>query len=60
MENNLYVILDDYIPKNVLTTKNRHKSWEYGYDPKYDLVVISKDGTIGQIYDINSVKIALP
>jgi hypothetical protein len=60
MENNLYVILDDYIPKNVLTTKNRHKSWEYGYNKDYDVVVISKDGTIGQIYDINSVKIALP
>ena len=60
MENNLYVILDDYIPKNVLTTKNRHKSWEYGYNKDYDIVVISKDGTIGQIYEINSVKIALP
>lgn len=60
MENNLYVILDDYISKNVLVTKNRHKSWEYGYNKDYDVVVISKDGTIGQIYEINSVKIALP
>ena len=60
MENNLYVILDDYIPKNVLTTKNRYKSWEYGYNKDYDVVVISKDGTIGQIYEINSVRIALP
>jgi len=60
MENNLYVILDDYIPKNVLTTKNRHKSWEYGYNKDYDVVVISKDGTIGQVYEINSIKVALP
>ncbi len=60
MENNLYKILDDYIAKNVILTKNRNKSWEYGYDPKYDLVVISKDGTIGEIYEINSVKIAIP
>ncbi len=60
MENNLYVILDDYISKNVLTTKNRYKSWEYGYNKDYDVVVISKDGTIGQIYEINSVRIALP
>ena len=60
MENNLYVILDDYIDKKVIVTKNRHKSWEYGYNKDYDVVVISKDGTIGQIYDINSVKIALP
>lgn len=60
MENNLYIILDEYIPKNVIATKNRHKSWEYGYNKDYDVVVISKDGTIGQIYEINSVKIALP
>lgn len=60
MENTLYRILDDYITKNVILTKNRNKSWEYGYNPKYDLVVISKDGTIGEIYEINSVKIALP
>lgn len=60
MENNLYIILDDYITKNVITTKNRHKSWEYGYNKDYDVVVISKDGTIGQIYEINSVKVALP
>lgn len=60
MENNLYIILDDYITKNVITTKNRHKSWEYGYNKDYDVVVISKDGTIGEIYEINSVKVALP
>ena len=60
MENNLYIILDDYIPKNVLITKNRHKSWDYGYNKDYDIVVISKDGTIGQVYEINSIKIALP
>jgi len=60
MENTLYRILDDHITKNVILTKNRNKSWEYGYNPKYDLVVISKDGTIGEIYEINSVKIALP
>jgi hypothetical protein len=60
MENNLYVILDDHITKNVIRTKNRYKSWEYGYNSDYDVVVISKDGTIGQIYEINSIKIALP
>ena len=60
MENTLYRILDDHITKNVILTKNRNKSWEYGYNPKYDLVVISKDGTIGEIYEINSVKIGLP
>ena len=32
----------------------------HGYNEKYDIVVISHDGTIGDIYDINCVKIALP
>lgn len=60
MENSLYTILNDYIDKKVIITKNRHNSWEYGYNKDYDVVVISKDGTIGEIYDINGIKIALP
>jgi hypothetical protein len=40
--------------------KNKSKSWAYGYDEKHDLVVISKDGTIGDIYEINGLNIALP
>jgi len=40
--------------------KNKAKSWAYGYDEKHDLVVISKDGTIGDIYEINGLNIALP
>jgi len=60
MENSLYKILDGYIDRTAIQTKNRKKSWEYGYNKDYDVVVISKDGTIGEIYEINSVKIALP
>ena len=60
MENSLYKLVTNHIHKSALTTKNSKKSWIYGYHPEYDLVVISKDGTIGDIYDINGVKIALP
>jgi hypothetical protein len=60
MENSLYTILTDYIENRVISTKNRHKTWDYGYNKDYDIVVISKDGTIGQIYQVNGVKIALP
>jgi len=60
MENNLYIVLTDYIDNKVIATKNRHKSWEYGYNKDYDVVVISKDGMIGEIYDINGIKVALP
>ena len=56
----LYSIGKKAVPEDVINSRNKTKSWQYGYDEEYDIVVISKDGTIGDIYDINSVKIALP
>ena len=60
MENKLYSIVTDYVNKTALNTKNNKKSWDYGYNKEYDLIVISKDGTIGEIYEINGLKVALP
>lgn len=60
MENKLYSIVPDYIHKTALNTKNSKKSWDYGYNKEYDIIVISKDGTIGEIYEINGLKVALP
>ncbi len=59
-QNSLYILRKDYVQKNVVTSKNRAKSWEYGYNDKYDMVIISKDGTIGEFYEINGLVIALP
>ena len=59
-QNSLYKVVKNYIPKNVITNKNKSKSWSYGYDSKYDIVVVSKDGTIGEIININGLIIALP
>ena len=59
-QNNLYTRLSDFLPANTIHMKNKAKSWAYGYDEKHDLVVISKDGTIGDIYEINGLNIALP
>jgi len=52
-QNNLYHVIRDYIPKAVFAKKNRAKSWLYGYNEKYDVVVISKSGQIGHIININ-------
>lgn len=52
----LYSILPDYISNSV----KRSKTWEYGYNEKYDVVIISKDGTLGDIYEINGLKVGLP
>jgi hypothetical protein len=60
VENSLYNIIENHVPIQALTYRNNNKKWQYGYDEKYDIVVISKDGTIGEIYNINDIKIALP
>ena len=59
-QNSLYRVLNDYIPKSVLTNKNKKKSWKYGYDEKYDLVIISKTGEIGDVVDIQGLQVGLP
>ena len=59
-QNRLYVLLKDVVPKNVLKRKNKAHAWAPGYNEKYDIIVISRDGTVGDIYLINNLKIALP
>ena len=50
----------DHIKPAVLKRNNRYKKWEKGYNPEYDVVIISSDGTIGEIIEIQNLKIALP
>ncbi len=59
-QNKLYTTLKGIVSKSVVTNKNRARSWKYGYDAKYDIVIISKTGEIGDIININGLKIALP
>jgi hypothetical protein len=56
----LYFTVRDLIPNPVLLKKNKAKTWAYGYDEKYDIVVISKTGEIGQIINVSGLNIALP
>jgi hypothetical protein len=55
----LYKIVEP-IKHTTLHRLNKSKSWEYGYNPEHDMVVISKTGQIGDIYEIQNLKIALP
>lgn len=50
----------DIIDEKTLKTKNRYKTWEYGYDHETGIVIISKDGTLGDVYEVSGVKIGLP
>ena len=59
-QNNIYTKVRDHIPSNAITKKNSNKSWIYGYNEQYDIVVISKTGEIGEIINISGLNIALP
>ena len=59
-EQTLVAVLKDYIKPKVVKRLNRYKKWEYGYNEDHDVVVISKTGQIGEVYEIQGVKIALP
>ena len=58
-EQTLYKIVDP-IRSNTIKRLNKSKKWKYGYDKEHDVVVISKTGQIGEIYEIEGLKIALP
>jgi len=59
-QQSLYKILDDYIKPGIVKRNNRYAKWEYGYNPEHDVIIISKTGKIGEIYEIQGLKIALP
>ena len=58
-EQALYKIVDP-IKKTTLKRLNKSKKWKYGYNIEHDIVVISKDGTIGNILEIQGLQIGLP
>jgi len=59
-EQSLYSIVEDHIKPKVIKRLNRLNKWEYGYNKEHDIVVISKTGKIGEIYNIQNLLVALP
>ena len=56
----LWKEVKDVVNPKILAKNNRLKKWDYGYNIEYDFVVISKTGKIGQIIEIQNLRIALP
>ena len=56
----LWKEVKDVVNSKILAKNNRFKKWEYGYNSDYDFIVISKTGKIGQIIEIQNLRIALP
>jgi len=60
MYNQNLVKVVEPIKKTTITRMNRGKKWKYGYDKEHDIVVISKTGKIGEILEIQNLRIGLP
>ena len=52
----LYAIHRDHLDNKRLAKKK----WVPGYNEELDCVIISKDGTIGEIYEVQGLRIGLP
>ena len=48
------------VKRTTLTRMNRGKKWKYGYNKEHDIIVISKSGTIGEVIEMQGLRIALP
>ena len=56
---NLFKIVEP-IKLTTINRLNKAKYWKYGYDKDHDVIVIGHTGQIGEIYEIQNLKIALP
>ena len=56
----LYNVISDHLDDKKLKKNNKLKKYKYGYDKDLDCVIISKDGTLGEIYEIQGLKVGLP
>ena len=59
-ENRLYRVVENHVPSKVMSRKNGGRTWVYGYNSDYDMVVISKTGQVGQVINISGLNIGLP
>ena len=59
-EQTLVKILTDHIKPAIVKKNNRYNKWKYGYDAEHDIVIISKDGTLGEVIEIQNLVIGLP
>ena len=58
-EQTLHKIIDP-IKKTTISRLNKGKKWKYGYNKEHDIIILSKTGQIGEIYEIQNLRIALP
>jgi len=48
------------VKKTTISRLNKGKKWKYGYNKEHDIIVLSHNGQIGEIIEIQGLVIALP
>ncbi len=48
------------VKKTTISRLNKGKKWKYGYDKEHDIIVLSHNGQIGEMIEIQGLVIALP
>ena len=55
----LYKVVEP-VKNTTISRLNKKRNWDYGYNKENDIVIISKTGRIGEILEIQGLRIALP
>ena len=56
----LYSVHTEHLEEKWVKKENKHGNFKYGFNSDLDCVIISRDGTIGEIYEVQGLRIALP
>ena len=58
-EQSLYEIIEP-VKRTTISRLNKGKKWKQGYNKEHDIVVLGNSGQIGEVYNIQGLRIALP
>ena len=56
----LGTIVQNQVDENIRKGMNKSNQWKYGYNEQIDTVIISRDGTLGEIYNVCGLNIGFP
>ncbi len=56
----LFTVHTEHLQEKKVKKANRYKQFKYGYNSDLDCVIISRDGTLGNVYEVQGLRIGLP
>ena len=52
--------VENQVDENIRKGMNKTRQWKYGYNEQIDTVIISRNGTLGEIYNVCGLNIGFP